>query len=457
MEALTIYIVEDDPWYGEMLRHYLSLNPDYKPILFTTGRECLKQLRHRPDIVTVDFGLPDMDGLHLMEQIHALDPSIPVIAISGQEDISVVLDILKKGARDYVIKNEHMKELLWNAIVKIRETIVLKKEVAQLKDQLGEKFAVGRNMIGSSPALQTIFPLIEKAARSGINVSVSGETGTGKEEVAKAIHYGSDRKDKPFIAVNMAAIPAELAESELFGYEKGAFTGAAQRRTGKFEEADGGTLFLDEIGELDLSLQSKILRVLQERELVRLGGTQKVKINIRLITATHRNLAEEVQKGHFREDLFYRLMGLPIELPPLRQRGNDILLLARHFTERFARDNRIAVPTISAAAKDKLMKHSYPGNIRELKAVMELAAVMSDGKEITADDIRLVSPVMQASHTQSEKTLRAYTNEIIAYFLKKYNRDVLEVARRLDIGKSTIYDLLRNKEIVLDETHERAQ
>lgn len=450
MEPLKIFIVEDDPWYGEMLKHYIALNPDYKPMLFTSGEECLKQLRLKPDIVTVDFGLPDMDGVSLMKQIHAVDKSIPVIAISGQEEIAVAIDILKKGARDYVIKNDHTKDLLWNCILKIRETLDLKKEVASLKGQLAEKFAFGKNMVGSSPELKQVFSVIEKAVKSNINVSISGETGTGKEEVAKAIHYNSDRKKFPFVAVNMAAIPAELIESELFGYEKGAFTGATARRIGKFEEADGGTLFLDEIAELNLSHQSKILRALQEREFVRLGGNQKIKVNIRLITATHKNLALEVKSGQFREDLFYRIMGLPIELPPLRQRGNDILLLAKHFVEDFSRENNLMPPSISASAKEKLMKHLYPGNIRELKAVMELACVMSNGKEIMEGDIGFNTSGDINVYSTAEKTLRSYTNEIIAFFLKKYNRDVMEVARRLDIGKSTIYDMIRNREIMLD-------
>lgn len=451
MEPITIFIVEDDPWYGEMLKHTLAMNPDYKPVLFNSGRECMKQLHLKPDIVTLDFGLPDMDGISLMEQIHAVDRSVPVIVISGQEEIAVALDLLKKGATDYVIKNDHTRELLWNSILKIRETLTLKKEVASLKGQLQQKFALGKNMVGSSPELKHVFSLIEKAIKSSINVSISGETGTGKEEVAKAVHYNSERKKMPFVAVNMAAIPSELIESELFGYEKGAFTGAVTRRIGKFEEADGGTLFLDEIAELNLSLQSKILRALQEREFIRLGGNQKVKVNIRLITATHRDLMLEVKNGRFREDLFYRIMGLPIDLPPLRQRGNDVLLLAKHFIEGFCRENGFNQLVLNDSAKEKLLKHTYPGNIRELKAIMELACIMCNGEEVNGTDIRFNTLVGgDTMYNTQEKTLKGYTNEIIAFYLKKYNRDVLEVAKKLDIGKSTIYDLIRSKEIILD-------
>jgi len=295
--------------------------------------------------------------------------------------------------------------------------------------------------------LNNIFRLMEKATKTNINVSVTGETGTGKEVVAKGIHYNSDRKKKPFVAVNMAAIPKELIESELFGHEKGAFTGALARKEGKFEEANGGTIFLDEIAEMDLSMQSKILRVLQEREIVRVGGNEKVKLEVRLIIATHKNLSDEVKKGNFREDLYYRIIGLPIELPPLRERGNDVLILARHFADEFAKENKFNPVTISQDAKEKLMRYNYPGNIRELKAIIDLAVVMCDGKEITADDISYNSGRGDEAFTAEEKTLRQYTCDIIKYYLKKYDEDVLAVASKLDIGKSTIYKMIQTKEI----------
>jgi DNA-binding NtrC family response regulator len=290
---------------------------------------------------------------------------------------------------------------------------------------------------------------MEKAAKTNINVSICGETGTGKEVVAKAIHYNGDRKRKPFVAVNMAAIPKELIESELFGHEKGAFTGAVARKEGKFEEANGGTIFLDEIAELDLSLQSKILRVLQEREVIRVGGSEKVKLEVRLIIATHKKLAEEVSKGNFREDLYYRIIGLPIELPPLRDRGNDVLILARHFADEFAKENKLGAISISGDAKEKLMKYNYPGNVRELKAMIDLAVVMSNGQEIVAEDISFSSTRSEESFINEEKSLRQYTCDIIKHFLKKYNDDVIAVAEKLDIGKSTIYKMIQQKEILI--------
>lgn len=445
MKALKIFLVEDDSFMGELLKHHLSLNPDYEISLFKSGKECLNNLHHKPDIISIDFGLPDMNGDILLKKIHDVNKNMPVIVISGQEEISVAVNFLKQGAKDYIIKDDHTKDMLWNSILKIKENIALKVEVEELKEQLEQKFSFEKSIIGQSTALKKTFGLVEKAISSNINVSITGETGTGKEVIAKAIHYNSDKKKKPFIAVNMAAIPTELIESELFGHEKGSFTGANNRKLGKFEEANGGTIFLDEIAELDLSLQSKILRVLQEREIVRVGGNETIKINVRLITATHKNLMDEVKKGTFREDLFYRIIGLPIELPPLRERGNDTLILAKYFTEEYAKDNKVKSPSLSAGAKDKLLKYNYPGNVRELKSVIDLACVLCDGKEINNDDIRFNNIKQNDLFTSEDKTLKEYTNDIIHFFLKKYNQDVLEVAKRLDIGKSTIYNLLQKK------------
>ena len=388
-----------------------------------------------------------MDGDALLKRIHEINKNIPIIVISGQEDISVAVNFLKSGAKDYIIKDDHAKDMLWNSILKIRENLELKQEVEVLKEQLEQKYSFEKTIIGQSEALKKTFILIEKAITSNINVSVTGETGTGKEVIAKAIHYNSDKKKKPFVAVNMAAIPTELIESELFGHEKGAFTGAINRKIGKFEEAAGGTIFLDEIAELDLNLQSKILRVLQEREIVRVGGNEIVKINARLITATHKNLSEEVKKGKFREDLFYRIIGLPIELPPLRNRGNDTLILVKHFIDEFTKDNNLKSIAISNTAKNKLQRYNYPGNVRELKSIIDLACVMCNNNEITDEDIRFNTIKNDEDFTTEEKTLKEYTNDIIQFFLKKHNQDVLEVAKRLDIGKSTIYNLIQKKEI----------
>jgi len=447
MTSIKIFLVEDDSWFGELLKHHLSLNPDYEVLLFKTASDALRNMYLKPHIIGIDFGLPDMSGDVLLEKIQAIDKNIPVIVISGQEDIGVAVNFLKKGVKDYIVKDEHTKEMLWNAIIRIKEKIDLQNEVEGLKEQLEVKHNFEKTIIGKSAALKNIFQLVDKAIHSNINVSVTGETGTGKEVIAKAIHYNGERKRKNFVAVNMAAIPSELIESELFGHEKGSFTGANGRRIGKFEEANGGTIFLDEIAELDLSLQSKILRVLQERELVRVGGNEIVKLNLRVISATHKNLSEEVKKGKFREDLFYRIIGLPIDLPPLRERGDDVLILAKHFVEEYVKENKVGKIIFSTKAINKLLNYDFPGNVRELKSVIELACVICNGKEIDYEDVRFSQLRGDKIYSVEEKTLKDYNNDIIHLYLKKYNNDVLEVAKRLDIGKSTIYNLINKGEI----------
>lgn len=441
MADYSIFIVEDDPWYGEILAYHLGLNPDYKITRFETGKDCLLKMHLKPDLITIDFSLPDMQGDELFKKIRESQPQIPVIIISAQEEINVAVNLLKMGVNDYLIKDEATKDLLWNSIARIRETQSLKKEVAYLREELGQKFSFQNTLIGQSESLKKVFKMMDKAIKTNINVSITGETGTGKEVVAKAIHYNSDRKKKDFVAVNMTAIPRELVESELFGHEKGAFTGAINRKAGKFEEANGGTIFLDEIAEMDLSLQSKLLRVLQEREVIRVGGNEIVKLDVRLIVATHKNLADEVKKGNFREDLYFRIMGLPIELPPLRERGEDILILSKYFIESFAKENKLGIIHLTQEAKDKLLKHNYPGNVRELKTIIDLAVVMCDNNEIKSDDITLTTLKKDDSFMGEQKTLREYTCDIIKFYLKKYNDDVIVTSKVLDIGKSTIYKM----------------
>ncbi|RNA61985.1 sigma-54-dependent Fis family transcriptional regulator [Chryseobacterium nematophagum] len=442
-----IFIVDDDPFFGEMLKYHLKLNPDYEIHLFDTAKECLANLFKNPDIICIDFGLPDIPGDELFKQIKNFYPNLPIIVISGQESIDVAINFLKQGAKDYIVKNEHTKDLLWSSIIRLRENISLKQEVEELKEELEKKYTFEKTIIGQSESIKSIFSKINKALHSNINVSITGETGTGKEVVAKAIHYNSTRKNKPFVAVNMAAIPQDLVESEFFGHEKGAFTGATDKSIGKFEQANGGTIFLDEIAELDLNLQSKLLRALQEREITRVGGNQKIKLDVRIIIATHKDLANEVKKGNFREDLYYRIVGLPIELPPLRDRGQDTLILAKHFIDLFSKENKIKPFNLSSEAKSKLLKYSFPGNVRELKSVIDLACVMADGNEITAEDVNFYNVKNESDVLLNEqKTLKQYTTEIILHFLKKNNNDVIKTAKALDIGKSTIYNLINNAE-----------
>jgi len=446
-----IFAVEDDPWYGEMIKYHLSMNPDYKITLFENAKGALNKLHEKPHLVCIDYNLPDSNGKDLYDTIKRYDPSIEVIIVSSQEEIRVAIELLKNGVYDYIVKDDNAKEMLWNSILKLREKNRLQDEVSDLKNQLVTKFNFEKTIIGQSKPIKDSLELVKKAINTNINVSISGETGSGKEVFAKAIHYNGHKRKKPFVAINVSAIPKELVESELFGHEKGAFTGAYQRKIGKFEEAAGGTLFLDEIGELDTNIQVKLLRVLQERELVRIGSNKTIKFNVRLITATHKNLADEVSKGNFRKDLFYRIVGLPIRIPPLRERNSDILLLAKHFIRTFCEENNLVIPTISRKASKKLMDYHYPGNVRELKSVVDLACISCLCNEITADDIAFTSVLHENTLTTEEKTLRAYNIEIIGHFLRRYNHNVTVVAKKLGIGKSTIYNMLKANEISLNK------
>jgi two-component system, NtrC family, response regulator AtoC len=446
-QSFKIFVVEDDTWYGSMLEHYLSLNPEYEIKRFENPNDFFAHLHENPDLVTLDYSLPDCDGAEVLKKIREHNPDIRVIIISGQEDVATAINLLKNGAFDYIVKDDDTKDRLWNSILHLREIRNLKEEVESLKTQVGRKYDFSQMIIGKSESIEKVFGMIEKASKTNITVSITGETGSGKEMVAKAIHYNSDRHKQPFVAVNVAAIPRDLLESELFGHEKGAFTGAATRRIGKFEEADKGTLFLDEIGEMDINLQAKLLRVLQEREITRIGGNSVTSINVRIIVATHKNLLEEVKNKNFREDLYYRLIGLPIFLPPLRERGNDIIILAKNFSDAFCRENKIEKKTITPETQQKLLGYSFPGNVRELKSIMELAVVMTDTDTIQPEHITLNSQTSINDLLNRETTLKEFENQIIQHYLDKYNKDVLLVARKLDVGKSTIYRMIQNGEL----------
>ncbi|HZX73752.1 MAG TPA: sigma-54 dependent transcriptional regulator [Cyclobacteriaceae bacterium] len=445
-DPVKIFVVEDDPAYAKFLKYVLELNPDFDLVFCSTGKECLDQLHLKPSIITLDYSLPDISGEKVLQSIRDFNPDISVIVISAQEKIGTAVNLLKSGAFDYISKDEEGKDRILNSINNARNKTALIKQIDFLKQEISEKYEFEKSIIGTSAALKKTFLLLEKAVQTNITVSITGETGTGKELVAKAIHYNSKRKNKPFVAVNISAIPRDLIESELFGYEKGAFTGATTRRIGKFEEAEEGTIFLDEIGEMDLNLQSKLLRVLQEKEVTRLGGNQVIKLDVRILVATHRNLQDEVKAQRFREDLYYRLLGLPIQLPPLRDRGQDVLLIAKHFLDNFSKENNLKKFKISAAAQDKLVRYHFPGNVRELKSVVELAAVMCNDNEIQPDNISFNSAGGDQALLMKEMSLENYMYHIIRSYLNKYDNDVLDVAKRLDIGKSSIYRYLKEME-----------
>ena len=445
----NIYIVEDDEFYGSMLEHYLSLNPDYQVKRFSSAAGFLKSIHEKPDVVTLDYSLPDSTGDKLLQQITEVSPDTRVIMISGQNDIQVAVDLMKKGAFAYIVKNEETKDRLWMVLETLSSHFAMQQKIKSLQHEVAKKYNF-KSIIGNSAAIRKVFDLIEKASNTNITVSITGETGTGKELAAKSIHFNSARKDKPFVAVNIAAIPRDLIESELFGHEKGSFTGAVARRIGKFEEAHKGTLFLDEIGELDFNLQAKLLRVLQEKELSRVGNNEVVSIDVRIIVATHKNLALEVKKGNFREDLYYRLLGLPVHLPPLRERDSDVLLIARYFIEAFCKENGLPDKQLSVEAKKLLLQHPYPGNIRQLKSMVELACVLSNANEILPEHIEDIQMPDGISVTDDgQLTLKQHNTRIIQHCLDANNFDVLKVARILDIGKSTIYRMINNGELIL--------
>ncbi|MBB6459551.1 sigma-54-dependent transcriptional regulator [Flammeovirga kamogawensis] len=443
-ESFKIFALEDSPVFSKMLYYILSMDDEHEVVMFTEGKQLLLALENeKPSVITVDYSLPDMTGEEVIQKISARLPNVPVIVISGQTDVQTAVTLFKYGVYDYITKEEDIRERLLNALNKIKTRQSLEVEVATLRQELSSKYEFDKSIIGNSKSMKKVFTMLHKTVNNNITVSITGETGTGKEVIAKAIHYNSTRQNKPFIAVNIAAIPTPLLESELFGHEKGAFTGAIAKRVGKFEEANGGTIFLDEIGEMDISLQAKLLRVIQEREVVRIGGSSIVKLDVRIITATHRDLSKEMKEHRFREDLYYRLLGLPIYLPPLRERDNDVILLAKHLLKQFSKENAIDKIQISPEANYKLLDYHFPGNIRELKAIIELAAVMCDDNVITADDIQLTGSSDVESILSKEMTLKEYNFEIIRRFLKRYDDNVASVAKKLDVGKVTIYRYLK--------------
>jgi DNA-binding NtrC family response regulator len=446
LKELKIFVVEDDLIFAKSIKYYLALNPDNEVEHYSNGKDALANKYKNPELVILDYNLPGMNGMEVMKSFHRFNEKTIVIIMSAQNDIKVAVNLMREGAFDYFVKDNDLKDRIWMSMEKIHKLSGYEKKIEKLEAEVGGKNTYQNLIKGNSKPIRNVFNLIEKATKTNISVSISGETGSGKELVAKAIHYGSNRAKLPFVAVNVSAIPHELIESELFGYEKGAFTGANSRKHGKFEEANNGTLFLDEIGDMDLSMQSKILRVLQENELTRIGGNTTIRLNVRLIVATHKNLSDLVRAGEFREDLYYRLLGLPIQVPPLRTREGDVLLLAKYFTTEFCKSNHMPSKQIGLSAQEKLKSYHFPGNIRELKAIVELAAVLANSDTIEATDINFSSLGSVEDIFSEELSMKEYHNKIIKYFLKKYDNKVRLVAKKLDIGKSSIYNMIKEEE-----------
>jgi two-component system, NtrC family, response regulator GlrR len=378
-----ILVVDDDKNLLELLRMRLEA-ADYEVATSLTEEEAEEMVREEAfDLAVVDLQLQKMDGIALMRQLHLIHPDLSVIILTAHGSIETAVEAVKSGAFTYLTKPFDPRALLID-IEKALENKKLTQEIKRLKEMLSERFDIP-NIIAKSEKMREVITMVSRAAETDSTVYIQGESGTGKEIIAKAIHLTSARKDQPFVALNCAAIPETLLESELFGYEKGAFTGAIRSMKGQLAQADKGTLFLDEIGDMPLSIQAKLLRVLQERQYYPLGGKKSISVDIRVLVATNKNLEEEMQKGAFREDLFYRIYVIPIIIPPLRERKEDIPALVDFFLKKLARQMNKEVKGLTPMAMQKLMIHDWPGNVRELENSLEFAVAMSPYELITED------------------------------------------------------------------------
>ena len=385
MEKARILIAEDEKIQRDLLEGFLR-KEGFSVHAVSNGREALQTLGdHFFDIVLLDYKMSELDGLHTLKEVRKRYPELPVVMMTAYGTVETAVASMKEGALDYLTKPIELDELLL-ILQKVIERSQLIRENRELKARLQERYAFA-NILYESPKMEELMGLVSRVAPSQATVLIAGESGTGKELIANAIHYASFRAAKPLVKVSCAAIPETLLESELFGHEKGAFTGAIQRRIGRFEEAHEGTLFLDEIGELSPSTQVKLLRILQEKEFQRLGSNMTLKTDVRVLTATNRNLEEAIKKGQFREDLYYRLNVISIHLPPLRERREDIPLLLDYFLKKYAKENQKSVTDISKEARHLLLRHPYPGNVRELENLIERAVVLCRGEVITTEDL----------------------------------------------------------------------
>lgn len=359
--------------------------------LASSGNEALAlSRRYAHDLAVLDIKMPGMSGLELLSTLHDERPGMPVVIMTAESSMKNAVEAMKRGAYDYLPKPFDL-DLLEAIVLRAQKAAATSDEVTRLREEMRERQLHEKPIIGNGKAIQEIFKLIGRIAPSDATVLITGESGTGKELVARAIHFNSNRLDKPFVALNCAAIPRELLESELFGHEKGAFTGAHERKAGKFEQANNGTIFLDEIGDMPLELQAKLLRVLQEKEITRTGGNQTLRIDVRIIAATNQNLEEKVKNKEFREDLYYRLNVVPIDLPPLRERKEDIPMLVTHFIARARHEFGVSTTGCDEAAFKLLKRHDWPGNVRELENTIQRAAILSPDPLLTPADFPQLS------------------------------------------------------------------
>ena len=385
MEPLRILVVDDESSQRELIGGFLR-KQGHEVFLAGSGAEALARVREtRVDLVLSDFRMPGMSGIELLRAVKAVNPEIPFILVTAYGTVEAAVQAMQEGAADYLTKPLDLEELLLR-IGRVSEQVRLQSAVRDLQAHLVERHRL-EGIIGESGRMQEVLALVRQVAPSDATVLIRGESGTGKELIARAIHFNSPRAGGPLVTLNCAALPEQLLESELFGHEKGAFTGAVAQRKGRFELADGGSIFLDEIGDLSPALQVKLLRVLQERRFERLGGNRTLTVNVRILAATHRDLEQAMRSGTFREDLYYRLNVVTVQIPPLRERRADIPALLDHFLRKFAEKNRREVAGLTAAARDALLRYEYPGNVRELENLIERAVLLCRGRVIDVEDL----------------------------------------------------------------------
>ena len=439
-KKVKILIVDDEAIVRESLRDWMS-DVGHQVLTAANGRQALEIIeKEKPGIAIVDLIMPGMDGIELLKRAKEIYPNIEVIITTAYGSIPTAINAMREGAYDYIEKPfcPERAELLIN---KLAEHQRLVEENISLHQKLEERYRF-ENIIAKSPKMQQVIEVIRVVAKSNATVLIVGESGTGKELVARAIHSQSYRKDKPFIAVSCAALPESLLESELFGHEKGSFTGAHAQRKGKFEVANRGSLFLDEIGEMSANIQVHMLRVLEEREFTRVGGDELIKVDVRVISATNKDMKKAVADSQFREDLYYRLNVVSIELPPLRERKEDIPLLAEHFLNKFAVENQKEIIDFSPEATDFLLKYEWPGNVRELENAVERAVILANNPYIEARDMPQTTAQMNPSATV-EKSLRESEKRCILAILKETRGNFSEAARTLGISRATLYNKIK--------------
>ena len=445
-----VLIIDDDIAMGEMCKELLK-SKGYISDVSASGKDAVEKLAidGAYSIVLTDLVMPEMDGIEVLKKIKQQNPHIAVVVMTNYGTITNAVEAMKLGAADYITKPFKRDELIV-VIEKILQLQRLEGEVDRLRSELGEKYTF-KNIIGESPKIKKIFEIISDVSNTEANILIQGETGTGKELVARAIHYDSVRRNYPFVKVDCAALTETLLESELFGHEKGAFTGAIKDRVGRFRTADGGTIFLDEIGNIPITVQAKLLRVLQDCEFEAVGSDKPVKVDVRIIAATNVDLEENVEKGIFRRDLFYRLNVIRIFLPPLRERIDDISILASHFLSIYSKKNRKKVDRISSEALNNLTSYLWPGNVRELENVIERAVILCKGNVIEPVDIPLyqgktVSP-MELSGKPLQELIDQVERQIIINTLKLTDSDKEKAAKILQISRAGLYNKLSKHKI----------